>query len=111
MFNLSYQLHTFILNHIQETQHTDVLVKAGAEEALRQRFSSLQQVHNHIKEFISKYFFLIQLHTLVFFVSLRVAISQQANIFSTTPRTFLLSHGYVMLEPRLKAAGQQTSYV
>ena len=28
----------------QETQHTDVLAKAGAEEALRQRFSSLKQV-------------------------------------------------------------------
>merc|ERR1719323_2647728 len=27
----------------QETQHTDVLVKSGAEEELRQRFSSLQQ--------------------------------------------------------------------
>jgi len=27
----------------QETQHTDVLAKAGAEEALRQRFSSLKQ--------------------------------------------------------------------
>ena len=29
----------------QETQHTDVLAKAGAEEALRQRFSSLKQVN------------------------------------------------------------------
>ena len=32
----------------QETQHTDVLAKAGAEEALRQRFSSLKQVKKDI---------------------------------------------------------------